>query len=86
MPTDAAVQRALAAEIRALMSRRDMTHSELAYAAGVSPSAYRTYFRTYTRDVPMKVLIAIADVLDVRASMLLAAAEASASEYEQDSP
>lgn len=75
MDTDArAVQRALAAEIRAEMARQNLTHKALREAAGISASAYRTHFRVFARDLPMSEYLAVCDVLGVSAGDVMARA------------
>lgn len=72
------LQVALATEIRREMGLHDMSHAALARKAGISPSAYRHYFRTFERDLPMSALIAVAEALDVAPSELMARAERGA--------
>lgn len=73
-----AVQRAIAAEIRAEMARQNLTHAELIRRSGVSQSAYRYYLRTFERDLPMPALLALCDALDMPAADVLERAIAAA--------
>jgi hypothetical protein len=72
-------QHALAAEIRAEAAAQQITAKDMQTAIGVSSSAWSNYFVARTRDVPMSVVVAVAEVLGMTASELLRRAEARAS-------
>ena len=69
-------QHALATEIRSEAAAQRITAKQLQQAAGISASAWANYFTRCTRDVPMSVVVAVAEALGMTASELLRRAEA----------
>jgi hypothetical protein len=72
-------QHALAAEIRAEAAAQRITAKQLQKTVNVSSSAWANYFNTCTRDVPMGVVVSVAEALGMTGSELLQRAEARAS-------
>lgn len=72
---DKQLQRALAAEVRSELARRDVTAKAAAEAIGISETAWQTYFRKMNRDIPMRVLVDLAAYLRMPLWVLLRAAE-----------
>lgn len=82
---DRALQRALASEVRGELARRDppVTAKAAAEAIGISETAWQTYFKKMNRDVPMRVLVDLADFLGVPLwRMIQSAEERAASSWE----
>jgi len=69
-------QHALAAEIRAESAAQQISAKDMQKAVGVSSSAWSNYFVACTRDVPMGVVVAVAEALGMTGSELLRRAEA----------
>jgi hypothetical protein len=70
-----AKQVALAAEVRAEMGRQNVKAAHIQRALGISSTAWGTYFVQCTRDVPITVVMAVADYLGVKTSELVLRAE-----------
>lgn len=83
---DVAVQRAMAAEIRALLGYRNRSQAWLQREAGVPAPTWRKYFTegAIERDVPMRVVRNIAEVLGVSAGELVTKAEDEAPRFMVD--
>jgi len=71
-------QHALAAEIRAESAAQRISAKDMQKAIGVSSSAWSNYFVACTRDVPMGVVVAVAEALGMTGSELLRRAEGRA--------
>lgn len=78
-----AMQRAMAAEIRSRLGRRNRSQAWLQREAHVPAPTWRRYFTdgSIEREVPLDVVRRIADVLETKASELIAVAEADAENY-----
>lgn len=74
-------QQALAAEVRAEMGRQNIKAAPIQRALNISSTAWGTYFVQCTRDVPISVVVAVAEFLGLTASELLRRAEATAATY-----
>lgn len=68
-------QQALAAEVRAEMGRQNIKAAPIQRALGISSTAWGTYFVQCTRDVPMSVVVSVAEFLGLAPSELLRRAE-----------
>lgn len=68
--------RALSAIVRSELGRAGMTADAAQKAIGISSAAWRNYFTNQKRDVPSRVLLALADLFEMPASRLVALAEA----------
>ena len=73
-------QEGLAAEVRAEMARRRLTATAIQRDIGVSSTAWSTYFVQCTRDVPLSVVVGVAEHLGLSASELLRRAEVAATQ------
>jgi len=71
-------QEALAAEIRAEMGRQNIKAAPIQRALGISSTAWGTWFVQCTRDVPISVVMSVAEYLGVTTSELLRRAEVAA--------
>jgi len=71
-------QQALAAEVRAEMGRQNIKAAPIQRALGISSTAWGTWFVQCTRDVPISVVIAVAEFLGLTTSELLRRAEETA--------
>jgi hypothetical protein len=79
-------QQALAAEIRAEAAAQRITAKDMQRATGVSSSAWSNYFVACVRDVPIGVVIAVAEALGMTGSELLHRAEARAGQSPSTDP
>jgi len=70
-------QQALAAEVRAEMGRQNIKAAPIQRALGISSTAWGTWFVQCTRDVPMSVVVRVAEYLGLTTSELLRRAEAA---------
>ena len=69
--------RAVAAEVRAEVARQGLSRSEVERMAGIESRTWSRYFVSVQRDMPLKVLVSVAQVLGVSTSELMARAEAN---------
>lgn len=69
-------QQALADEIRAELARQNRSARSAYMELGISSTAWQGYFKRLDRDVPSRVLIAVAGLLGMRLSRLLERVEA----------
>lgn len=69
-------QRALADVVRAELALRGKSAKDAYTALGISSTAWQTYFKSQSRDIPSRVLIDIAAYLRMPLSALIAKAEA----------
>jgi len=75
-------QRALAAEVRAEMGRQNLKAAPIQRSLGISSTAWGTYFVQCSRDVPMSVVVGVAEYLGLPVSELLRRAEVTAESFE----
>jgi hypothetical protein len=80
--TRPAMQAALGAEIGARLGYMHKSQSWLQREAGFSAKSWQRWFLHCDRDLPMGTLMDIARVLEVDASVLLAAAQENAPRFE----
>ena len=71
-------QQALADVVRAELALSDRTAKDAYTALGISSTAWQTYFKRQTRDIPSRVLLDLAAYLGMPLSELSARAEARA--------
>lgn len=72
------LQRALADEIRAEMSRQRITARDMQRRTDTKPASWGNYFVSVKREVPFPVVEAVCRELGVAPSVMIARAEASA--------
>lgn len=73
-------QRALSDEVRAQLGRIGRTQKDAYGFLGISSTAWQTYFKSRTRDIPSSVLLSLAQFLGIPLSELLARTEAREAE------
>lgn len=71
-------QEGLTAEVRAEMAGRQVKAAVIQRAIGVSSTAWNTYFVRCSRDVPLSVVVGVAEYVSLSASELLRRAEVAA--------
>lgn len=69
-------QQALADVVRSELGLRGKTAKEAYTTLGISSTAWQSYFKTRNRDIPSRVLLAVADYLDMTLSHLSVKTEA----------
>lgn len=75
--TVTALERALGAEVRALATRKSLTHKEIQERTGITQRSFRRYFVECSRSIPIDTVMRVAEVLGVTAADLIQAAEVS---------
>jgi hypothetical protein len=78
---EAAMQKAMAAELRARVYRENRNQTWLQKEADVSASAWRGYFGVVTRQVPMGTVLRLAEAAGMTAGELITVAERDAPRY-----
>lgn len=69
-------QQALADVVRAELALADRTAKDAYTSLGLSSTAWQTYFKKQNRDIPSRVLLALADYLGMSLSELMRKTEA----------
>lgn len=75
--TVTALERALGAEVRALATRKSLTHKEIQERADITQRSFRRYFVECSRSIPIDTVMRVAEVLGVSTADLIQAAETS---------
>src|SRR5690242_10384349 len=76
-------QQALADVVRAELAMSGRTAKDAYTSLGISSTAWQTYFKRQTRDIPSRVLIEVAAYLDMPLSELMARTEARQAHLEE---
>lgn len=77
LPTVSELQRALADEIRAEMSRQRITRRDMERRTDTKPASWGNYFVGVNREVPFPVIEAVCRELGIAPSAMIARAEAA---------
>lgn len=80
---DDLLHQALADQVRAELALRDTTAKAATEAIGISSTAWQTYFKRRSRDIPMSVLVNLADFLDMPLWRLIEKAEMRAADLNE---
>lgn len=72
-----AFEQAVGAEVRAIASRKSLTHKEIQERSGVGQKSFRRYFVECSRPIPLEALMSVAAAMGVSVADLIRAAELS---------